>query len=78
MRSGILRRTLASGNVRRGDALASNISVGVQVGKPAWALWLPNLRNIFYVALTQGYWMAEWVKLEAPPVPKVSGVGTSH
>ncbi|WP_298909438.1 hypothetical protein [uncultured Nostoc sp.] len=78
MRSGILRRALASGNVRRGDAIASKIPVGVQVGKPAWALWLPNLRNIFYVALTQAYWMAESVKLEAPPVREVSGVGTSH
>ncbi|MEH1890179.1 MAG: hypothetical protein V7K92_12240 [Nostoc sp.] len=38
----------------------------------------PNLRNIFYVSLTQAYWMAESVKLEAPPVREVSGVGTSH
>ena len=33
-RTGILRRALASPNVRRGDAARSKIPVGVQVGEP--------------------------------------------
>ena len=40
---GTLARTSFTARTSLLNALASKIPVGVQVGKPSWAQWLPNL-----------------------------------